>query len=437
MQTPIWRAAQAIGASLTPRQSEQAADAETRLYADNYRNLLLSGVWFGPVDGGIFNYLPVFLARLGASPSIVSLLTSGQSLLGIFSFIPGGAYAERHRDLVKLFVRAGLIARLNYLLIALLPFFLAPAYIPLGAVILWSLMAIPNAIHIPAWTTFMQQAIPPARRARLNGTRWALLSLTSGICIALFGLLLDRTAFPFGYQIVFVISFIAGVINLYYFSRVRVPPFVPPGIENRAGLSMLARLAAFLHPFAESRPFVRYSIVSITYRLALALPAGLFSIFWVRELSATNTWIGLRGTAGYAALVVGYWLWGRVTNRIGHRTLLLVCGAGLALYPALTALAPTPVWLLPAAVLWGFTAAGIDIGLFDMLLAACPEGKQPRFAAASNVITSIAMSAGPLLGAALAQGLGTRSALFIVGGVQIAATASFLLLPNRQQEGLA
>ncbi len=132
-------------------------------YQDNYRNLILSGVWFGPVDGGIFQYLPVFLARLGATPALVSLLTSGQSILGIFSYIPGGAYAERRRDLVRLFVRGAVIARLAYLLLALIPFFVDAAYLPIVAVILWTLIAIPNAVTIPAWTAVMQQAIPPGR----------------------------------------------------------------------------------------------------------------------------------------------------------------------------------------------------------------------------------------------------------------------------------
>ena len=65
----------------------------------NYRNLMLSGLWFGPVDGGIFNFLPVFLARLGASASLISLLTSAPSFLGILTYLPGGAYVERQRDL--------------------------------------------------------------------------------------------------------------------------------------------------------------------------------------------------------------------------------------------------------------------------------------------------------------------------------------------------
>jgi len=147
----------------------------------NYRNLLINGALFGLVDGGIFNFLPVFLARLNASPTVVGLLTSGPSLLGILTYIPGGAYAERHSDLVRLTARASLISRFSYPLIALLPWLLTAPHIPLAVVIIWSLTAIPNAILIPAWTAVMQKAVSPVKRAQLNGTRWALMSVVAAV----------------------------------------------------------------------------------------------------------------------------------------------------------------------------------------------------------------------------------------------------------------
>jgi MFS family permease len=401
----------------------------------NERNLLLSGAWFGPIDGGIYNYLPVFLARLGAPASITSLLTSGPALLGTLAYIPGGALAERHADQMKFFVRVAIIGRLSYLLIALLPLLLTGSALPLAIVAVWSLASIPTSLAMPAWTSAMQKAVPPERRARLNGTRWALMSLLSGAFILVYGIWLDRGPFPAAYQIVFLISFLAAPLNLYYFHRVRVPPFVPAAREGAARTSWLARATDFLRPLTESRPFVRYNIAGLGYRLALAMPAGLFSVFWVNDLKATDTWIGLRGTAGYAALVVGYFFWGRVANRLGDRALLLICGGALAFYPILTAAAPSVQWLLPAAVLWGFTASGVDIGLFDMLLAVCPEGKQPRFAAAANTLSSVTMTVGPLLGAALAAVLTTRGALYAIGGLQLLATLAFLLLPVNEPGG--
>ncbi len=409
----------------------------------NYRNLLLSGAWFGPIDGGIFTYLPVFLARLGASPAVVSLLTSAPSFVGIFTCLPGGAYAERQSDLVRILVRAVFVSRIFYPLIALTPLLLGPASVPIAIVVLWTLAALPGAVHLPAFTAMMQKAIPAERRAKFNGTRWGLMALFSGTMITVFGLMLDRTSFPLGYQILIMVSFGASLMNLYYFKKIEVSPFVrdPDTAITGAGSSgegllqpWMARLHHFLAAFIAYRPFVRYNLAGLAFRLALTMPAGLFSIYWVQVLHATDTWIGLRGTAGYAMLVIGYWFWGRMANRVGHRTLLLVCGAGVAMYPVLTALAPSVEWLLPAAAVWGFTAGGIDIGLFDMLLISSPPGRLPSFAALAQMLNSIVLAAGPLLGAALAGWIGTQTALLVIGALQLAGTAFFLLLPNRKQE---
>ncbi|MDQ1300618.1 MAG: hypothetical protein QG637_537 [Chloroflexota bacterium] len=409
----------------------------------NYRNLMLSGAWFGPVDGGIFNFLPVFLARLGAATSVVSLLTSGPALLGILAFLPGGAYVERQSNLVRALVRAVFVSRIFYPLIALAPLIVPAPYLPVVVTLLWMLASLPSAVHMPAFTAIMQRAIPVERRARFNGTRWGLMSLVSGTTIAIFGLMLDRTAFPLGYQIVFMVSFGATMMNIYYFNKVRLPPFVRTSGSSQPAsgesipsepASPVRRLRDFLRAFAVHPAFVRYNIASFAFRVALTMPAGLFSVYWVRELHANDTWIGLRGTAGYAALVLGYWLWGRMANRIGHRGLLLACGVLGAFYPALTAVAPSVEWLLPAAVLWGLTISGVDIGLFDMLLISAPPGRLPSFSALANVLNSVAFATGPLLGAGLAGLIGTRTALLVIGGLQMVATAGFLLLPNREQE---
>ncbi len=400
----------------------------------NYRNLLISGAWFGPAEGGVFQFLAVFVARLGASPTIVSMLTAGPALVNIFVGIPGGAYAERRADQVRLVVWAGFFARLSYLLIALLPFFLPPDKIAIGIVILWSLTAIPNAAHVPAWTSMMQRAVSAKRRPKLNGTRWGLMSLISGISLTIYGFMLDRMAFPIGYQIIFMISFLAALMNLYYFSKVVIPPFVSGREAGQGQGSIFAEIPELFRSYVSTPRFVRFLIASGAFRLALAMPVGLFSIYWVNDLQATDGWIGLRGTVGAFALVIGYFFWGRTANRIGHRRMLLICGVGQACYPVLTALAPNEYWLLPAAFVSGITAGGIDLGLFDMLLAACPEGRQPTFAAGSAVFTSMAVTVGPLLGAAMAQSASTRTALFIIGGLQAIATLGFLLLPSREQE---
>ena len=115
---------------------------------------------------------------------------------------------------------------------------------------------------------------------------------------------------------------------------------------------------------------------------------------------------------------------------MGRRFWSRAAAAGLALYPIATALSPSGIWLLPAAAIWGLTASGINIGLFDIMLAAMPDERQPLFAAVWNMIANGAIFIGPLLGAALAQSTSRGTALLIAGFVQLATTIPFVFLPH-------
>jgi MFS family permease len=236
-----------------------------------------------------------------------------------------------------------------------------------------------------------------------------------------------------GYPIVFAVSFIAALVHIVYFVKVRVPPFVQERADSPTGNGIIGQLRAFLRPFVESRLFVRYSLATVGYRLAFCMPLSLFSIYWVNNLEATDTLIGVRGGVAYAALAVGYIVWGRWTGRLGERVVLLICGIGFGLYTLLTAAAPAMEWLPLVAVVWGLAGSGIDIGLFGLMMAVSPEGKRPRFVAATYVLSSLTSFAGPLLGAALAEALDVRTALIISGAVQVATTLFCLWLPRPEE----
>jgi MFS family permease len=415
-----------------PAEDLRAHTADT-VEGRNYRNLVISGSWVGLIEGGINTYLPVFLARLGATPTVMGLLTSGQFLIGTLAYIPGGAYAERHTDQVRLANITSIITRSAYLLIALLPLLFSLSDVPAAAIIVWALAGIPTAVFTPSFFTVVQQAVPLRWRAQFLGFRWAAMTTVSAISIPLFGVFLDHTPFVPGYQVVFMISFVAALLHMVNFGRVRVPPFVRQRTADQVPRGLLAQARQFLHPFAASRLFVRYSLATVGFRLALYLPYSLYSIYWVDNLHATDTVIGLRGGVGYALLAVGYIVWGRLANRWGDRRVLLVSGLGFGLYPLLTALVPSMEWLPLAAAIWGLTGSGLDIGLFGMMMALSPEDKRPRFIAATYVLSSATSFVGPLLGAALAGSLGVRGALLLGGALQIASALLFLRLPCREE----
>lgn len=400
-----------------------------------YLNTAIIGVPFG----GITSFIAVFLARLGASSALMGWLTSAPALLAAIVYLPGAAIAERFSDQVGVRVTCARLVRLSFLACALLPFVVpeeASGTLAVLLVVLWTVRAVFDAVAIPAWSSVLARAIPPEGRARVNSTRWALLAIVSAVSSAFFGWLLDQVAFPLNYQIVFAISFAVGWLDPMVFRRIVVPLIeVAPRSPRADGLmatlhGIPARLAEYLRPIAYERRFLLFVAATTVYRVALAMPSPLFSLFWVNELYASDGLIGLRGTVGNAALVVGYMIWGRLANRIGHRQVLLLAAGGLAFYPAVTALSQSAAWIPPAAAIWGLTVAGLDVGLFDLMLLACPDHRNQRFVAVSNMVANLAMFIGPLLGVALSDATSLATALLVIAALQIVTMAPFLFLPR-------
>jgi MFS family permease len=399
----------------------------------NVRFLVLQTACAGVVSGGITTFLPVMLARLGASAVTVSLLSSGLALTSIAAALPAGPLVERQRQLVGWSANYFYAVRVIFLLIALAAF-LPPEWAAPACVVLWSLHGVPAAIGNNAWYGVLADAVSPRRRPVVNGARWALLGLVSALCVAVFGGLLDRLPAPTGYQLVFVVSALVGGLGIYYYSRLEIPEREPRVSAEAVGAG--ERLRKLVAPLAEGGEFLHYTLGTSVLRLGLHLPIGLYSIFWVNELMATDTWIGLRSTVGNVALTGGYYVWGRLAARLGHRRTLGAAALGLSLYPALTAAAPSVEWLLPAALLWGMFASGIDMSLFEGLLDVCPAARRSEFVAVNTFVANLIAFAAPIVGAALAQSVGIRPVLWLSAALHLATVAvvAYLALRRRQAD---
>lgn len=397
---------------------------DSALERANLRMLTTDTAVQGIIQAGIGAFLTVFMVRFGAPSWLVGLAAALPALGSVLISLPASRWAAGWTDPVRVTVAGRLWMRLGVLAIAIVPSLVSGLTANYVIALLWGLISLPAAITALSWTTVVAEVIPPARRPVVNGVRWALLSIVTAATSALFGPLLDVIPFPLNYQVVFLISFLAGLVTLYTFGRIRMPSAGTPHPPARVafGLLNLPRL------LRREPAFTRYMAASFVYRLGLYLPVAVFPIFWVNELHASDTLIGLRTTAGYGALVFSYILWGVVAVRLGHRLVLIVSSAGLGLYPIVTAALPDAIWLLPAALLWGLFASGIDVAFFEALLRTTPVDRRAVFIAIDSTIANLAVFGGPLLGALLGDVIGLRAALVLAGVLSLAGTALMVAL---------
>ncbi|NLX42378.1 MAG: MFS transporter [Chloroflexi bacterium] len=398
----------------------------------NVRRLILHTALFGVVIGGIISFLPVLLARLGASAVATSLLTALPALITIGFAIPAGTIVSRWTDPVRLSARCFYALRLSYPFIAIAAL-MDPNWAPWLIVIIWGLTAIPGTLGNTVFYDVLAESVPAQRRAAINGVRWALLFLVSGASVSLFGQMLTVLPWPANYLTLFAISFVVGICSIYMYSRLEMTPrSVKARLRERR--TPRQHLADLLVPFTSGRGFGAYALVTLAMRIGYFMPAGLFSLFLVNTLKVSDAWIGNRTMIESVAMTVGYFFWGRVANRVGKRRMLVLLGIAVGLHFGLIAAAtPGRLYLMYlAALLSGFFVTAGDVSLFEWLLEIMPEDDRPRYVAMNTLLLNVVAFGAPMLGAAIADAVGIP-VVFAACGVSmlVCAALAFFLISHR------
>jgi len=204
-----------------------APEGSTPTQRENFRKVIIDGIGIG-IASAAAPFLPVFLARLGATNFQVGLLTAMPAAAGFLFAILIGAYLQTRKQVVPWFSGARLLVISAYALTGLLPFFLPNDQIVIATLIIWALVTAPQVIVNVCFSVVMNGVAGPKGRYELMSRRWSILGATTAISVALAGQILDRIAPPFNYQVVFLIFSIGGLISYYYSSRIELPYQVPP-----------------------------------------------------------------------------------------------------------------------------------------------------------------------------------------------------------------
>ena len=398
----------------------------------NNWNLYLDVTWFGVLSGITSTFVSVFAIRLGASNTLVGLLVSLPALINIFWLIPSARIIERQRRRLPIIVLAGFLQRVGYLLVALMPFVLR-THRPEALVALVALITLPTATVSVAFTSLIAEVVPISKRAQVVSTRNVLVSIISTVTMLISGKLLDLLPFPLNYQLLFGAGFAASLVSLYYVSRIQIADASVAESRPRHKTPLATRLRRSVQQLMSQRDFVRFSASAFVLQWGLYLPSALYAIYRVKNLGASDTWIGLLSMVQNAVTIVTYLYWGRVASRKGSRRVLLISSLGVVLYPVLTGLSPRVELLLLPSIIAGIFGAGFNLSFFNTLLEVCPQERRPSYVALNTTVINVAAFLAPLLGTSLANFLDIRIALFIAGGVRLLGVGLFYQLIVRRR----
>ncbi len=392
--------------------------------------------WFGITNGIIGTFTSVFAIRLGASDTLIGLLSSLPALINIFWQVPSGRLVQRSAQVQRVTISSLFVQRLAYLLIAIMPFLLL-RYRAEAVVALITAASLPGALGGVAFTTLMAKSVSPEKRANVVSIRNMLLSLTGMLSVLLAGRLLDTIAFPYNFQLFFGVAFVASMFSLYHVWKVHPLQEETPQPQPAASsasppsprIPLKERLRETWQTIRAQREFFSFTVGNFFYGWAMYFPMALYGLYRVRDLQASNTWLGLISTVGSATQIVMYLVWGRVMKRRGNRWLFLVSAFGLAGFPFLTGLFTRIEPLVLVSIWSGVFSASWGISNFDCLIESIPPERLPTFMSIYNTLLNITAFVAPLLGTAVAGWIGTRYALMLAGGLRLAGAVALSRLP--------
>ena len=378
-----------------------------------------------------------FALRLGASNEDIGLLSSIPSLLAVLVLIPFGQYIGRRSQRMPLLVNSLFITRLTYLLIALIPFLVG---FPQGTIVVALLIVAtpPNQFFGLGWNSMLADVIPEVRRARIFAIRNIVnaVVVTGGIYI--FGLWLDRVRFPVNYQAMYLLGFVSALLSTYWVTKMRVPDSFVPAPQSRQPVHVRAMLRTARETLSEHHDFVRMTFNTILHGTGLWMIGPVYILFYVRQLGATDGWIGLNGTLGNLTPIFGYLLWQRGVRKWGENKILKWTIVLNGVYPIVVGLTPHLAVIPILTAIQGFLIGpAVNLCHFPMLLKVCPDERRPQYIAMYSTFVNIAAFIMPLVGVWLAGIYGFGPVIVAGGVMSVIGSSSFVWNHLRTPDSLA
>jgi MFS family permease len=414
---------------------------------------LVLELFWAAILGSVATFNAAYAIRLGADNLQVSLLSSIPALMAVLVSYPAGQFLQRRSRRMPWILGTLFAYRASFLLVAAAPW-LHLFGIPPGlmAVLFIVLGSAPAHFFNVGWIAMLGEAIPENRRAAVFTARNIVNQGTVSIIVFLCGQWLSRMPFPGNYQSLYLIGFLASMVSMYYLFKLHVPDSpvaavaeprlddkLPPASETSPRprrISLRERAGAFalsakkLRAELNDNPaFFRITRNTFLHGVGVWMAAPLYTLYFVRQLDASDAWLGLNGTIASIGTIAGFSLWRWLIARWGEPVSLKRTICLIGVYPVLVGLTPSLPLILGYGVLNGLISPGVNLSHFNILLKVTPADARPRFTAIYITIMNIGAFISPLVSVAIADQVGLAPMLVVSGLLSIVGSTSFWWAP--------
>jgi DHA1 family multidrug resistance protein-like MFS transporter len=291
---------------------------------------------------------------------------------------------------------------------------------------------------VTAANALVATTAPPEHAGYAMGSLQMAVYLGASVGPLLGGVVADILGFRAAFILTSALLLVAALAVLRF---VREPDL--PGVlsgsnrtrETRSRVSLSSRAQSTLSPVLGSALVLGLLSVRLLMRLAVRLPMATLPLFvemiappGTRVATVTGLIIGFSALAG----AVGGRRLGRLSDRVGYRSILIVCAAASVVFYLPQSIVERPIWLIVLQAGAGLAMGGIVASVSAALATAAPEGRQGIIYGVDASVVSVANAIGPMTGSLMAAYFGLRSPFLAAATVfALAGVLALRLLPAR------
>jgi MFS family permease len=388
----------------------------------NMRTELTGSMAYGVFNAALITYIPVVLQNLGATPAMQSFYLV-QTYVGLV-LTTFSVLLMRRRRTIAFAVTCWLLSRGIFMF----SFWVTGAgWLLVLTGIFWLLETFPT----PAYARIAQKIYPARQRGQIMALVRIGMAFVMILVVPSAGWLLDHI----GYQLLFPLASLMGIISTLRFARLKVEEGPLPPRQPRSILAMWRVVG-------KDRRFVFYLLAFVVYGLGALVGFALYPAVQVNRLGLSYAGIGFLGLTQSICWLLGYLYWGRQIDRRGSLWVMRTSFAIYSLVPFSYIWASSGWHLLPAFVAQGLVSAGVDLGIVNASIALAPPERVEEYSAIQSTVIGLRGMAGPILGLFLLWlGLPERL-IFALGGSLILVAVlmlSWLIMsqPSDRDSGAA
>ncbi len=379
---------------------------------------------FSNITGGVL--LSSFLLNLGASPFEIGMVASLPMLANLLQPL-GALLSNRTSSRHDYGIWTFLPSRLLWLVLLIGIIFRGEnidsskqlVYLTLTLVVVSNILA---SLGSASWMSWLAALVPPKLRGRYYSVRNIVSNTASLLCLPIASYVVSNwhEGAIAGYGIVLSISILAGLaslgcqqfmvdINPQKYQKYQTVSQVEYQIGNWRENHQEHLFNNLIAPFKD-RNLVIFLIYFALWGFAVNLSTPFFNLYMLENLGVDITWVTLFSSLSSGANMLMLLVWGRLSDRIGNRPLLLFAGIAIAITPLfwlLTGLAQVQaqlwIYLLMFHLFLGGTWAAIDLGSNNIQIGIAPIQHHATFFAIASAIAGVGSALGTTAGGALAQ----------------------------------